>query len=134
MDKGKNVKYRTKYQFGKRRRKGIKGIQCHKIHEKPTRSENAEPIESELFATTPIPQTSASEVKLGCFKRKQEDSDEDIDKETSERASDVEDIELEAAEVNSPSINMIVNLGCLQSLVKTALCPRCREAVRCTPN
>lgn len=62
----------------------------------------------------------ASEKKIKSFKRKADSDDSDDDGEIPFDA----DFE---ADVTPPSLNMIVNLGCLQSLVKKALCPGCKK-------
>ncbi|KAL8578185.1 hypothetical protein ACOMHN_051740 [Nucella lapillus] len=134
MNDGKLVKFGTKFKFGRRKRKGKRSANPKNVTESrpvsdsllnfvadaPSSSHStgiSEEPDASSYQTKPEPCTSKR--KIESFKRKRSDSDVS-DEEWAGSEEEVDDAELHLqADVTSPNLNIIINLGCLQSLVKT---------------
>ena len=123
MDNEKKVKFHTRHKFGKKRKKVKRSGQHETVTELASNADALADSEQHDRPSEQGPIEPASEKKIKSFKRKADSDDSDDDGEIPFDA----DFE---ADVTPPSLNMIVNLGCLQSLVKKALCPGCKKKVR----
>eukprot|EP00745_Piridium_sociabile_P026565 TRINITY_DN42415_c0_g1_i2.p1 TRINITY_DN42415_c0_g1~~TRINITY_DN42415_c0_g1_i2.p1 ORF type:complete len:162 (-),score=24.34 TRINITY_DN42415_c0_g1_i2:352-837(-) len=132
------TKFRVVHKFGGRRKKRKTAVQStekpeHQLTKKASAtSAGALPTATDTDGNVPstssgLHSTVASKRKLSLFESQKSSSGSDSDSDSSEEQVTME----EGAEIDTPTqdMNVIVNLGCLQSIISTLPCPECNQTV-----
>lgn len=131
-------KFRTLHKFGKSRRKRRKATVSEQVPETPDSSSGKvdDAVPSTSSASEPSCSSSntlnvASSRKIDYFKSKKRRHESSDESDNAEDEAEEEELAVADDAVQDGKLNMIVNLGSLQTLISSSgiICPSCEQSV-----